>query len=62
MPMPRCSGGTLVLALAITRPSKAMEPSSGASKPAISRNKVVLPQPEGPSRAVNEPGASVIET
>src|SRR5258705_3146966 len=30
-------------------------PSSGNSKPAISRSVVVLPQPEGPSREKNEP-------
>src|SRR6476620_163250 len=30
-------------------------PSSGSSKPAISRSVVVLPQPEGPSREKNAP-------
>ena len=38
---------------------RAVEPrgESGASKPAISRSKVVLPQPEGPTIAVLAPGA-----
>ena len=31
------------------------QPASGASKPAISRSRVVLPQPEGPSTAINSP-------
>src|SRR5438067_4475617 len=36
-------------------PSMMMRPPSGVSKPAISRNSVVLPQPEGPSSAKNSP-------
>src|SRR5580765_4302786 len=32
-----------------------MRPSSGRSKPAISRSVVVLPEPEGPSRVKNSP-------
>ncbi len=34
-----------------------MLPASGASKPAIMRSSVVLPQPEGPSRVKNSPGS-----
>ena len=31
-------------------------PSSGNSKPAIMRRRVVFPQPEGPKREKNSPG------
>src|SRR3984893_13977714 len=37
-------------------------PWSGVSKPAISRNKVVLPQPEGPSSAKNSPASTASDT
>src|SRR4030088_1874570 len=40
---------------AISLPSSRIRPSSGISKPAIIRNSVVLPQPEGPSSAKNSP-------
>src|SRR5258705_6311835 len=30
-------------------------PALGASKPAITRNSVVLPEPDGPSKAINSP-------
>src|SRR5579862_8277986 len=36
-------------------PSSSTRPSSGISRPASSRNSVVLPQPEGPSSAKNSP-------
>ena len=36
-----------------------MRPWSGASKPAISRSKVVLPQPDGPTIAVRLPLATL---
>src|SRR5215471_16520077 len=39
-----------------------MRPSSGVSKPAIMRKVVVLPQPDGPSRAKNSPAAIVRST
>src|SRR5512139_64526 len=39
-----------------------MLPRSGWSKPAISRRQVVFPEPLGPSRAKNSPGAMVSET
>ncbi|MNC90524.1 hypothetical protein D3C83_66310 [compost metagenome] len=32
-------------------------PSLGCSRPAISRNSVVLPQPDGPSSVTSVPGA-----
>src|SRR3954452_23306123 len=34
-----------------------IRPALGCSKPAISRRQVVLPDPEGPSKAKNSPGA-----
>src|SRR6185436_9185847 len=46
-------GGTAVMSW----PSMTMRPSSGVSKPAIMRNRVVLPQPEPPSRANSSPCA-----
>ena len=38
-----------------------MLPSVGSSSPATIRSVVVLPQPDGPSRAKNEPGGIVSE-
>src|SRR6202161_805676 len=46
----------------MSAPSIRMRPSSGVSKPASIRNRVVLPQPEGPSSAKNSPLAIVSET
>src|SRR5438477_5497685 len=37
-------------------------PASGVSRPARIRSRVVLPQPEGPSRVTNSPGATSSET
>ena len=37
-----------------------IEPESANSRPAMMRNKVVLPQPEGPSRETNSPSATLI--
>src|SRR5262245_17871354 len=34
-----------------------MRPASGRSNPAIKRSVVVLPEPDGPSRVKNSPGA-----
>ena len=48
----RC-GGTPVMSW----PSIRMRPASGVSKPAIMRSRVVLPQPEPPSRANSSPRA-----
>src|SRR3954453_8391612 len=39
----------------MSRPPRAIEPDVGVSRPATIRNVVVLPQPEGRSRAKNEP-------
>ena len=39
----------------ISLSSNKTAPSSGNSKPAIIRSKVVLPHPEGPSREKNSP-------
>jgi len=38
-----------------TRPATEMRPLSGFSKPAISRNVVVFPHPDGPRRVTNSP-------
>ena len=48
----RC-GGTPVMSW----PSIRMRPASGVSKPASMRSRVVLPQPEPPSRANSSPRA-----
>ncbi len=40
-------------------PSSRMAPSVGLSKPAIIRNVVVFPQPDGPSSEKNSPEAMV---
>src|SRR5271163_2718496 len=39
-----------------------MRPLSGCSKPAISRNSVVLPQPDGPSSANSSPCSTDSDT
>src|ERR1700737_1976255 len=43
-------------------PFKRISPSVGSSKPAISRNVVVFPQPDGPSSAKNSPFSILSET
>jgi len=43
-------------------PSSRTDPSSGISSPAMARSSVVLPEPEGPSRARNSPGSARSET
>ena len=43
-------------------PSSRTSPASGASSPAMARSNVVLPEPEGPSRARNSPGSARRET
>src|SRR5687768_1890592 len=53
MPMPRRSGGTTRVGVeSVTSPVR-IAPSSGAMKPAISRSRVVFPQPLGPSKVTN---------
>src|SRR5690606_22958960 len=47
----RCEGSRLVT----LRPLIKTRPASGSSSPAIMRNRVDSPQPDGPSKAVNQP-------
>lgn len=56
--MGRFSGGMLTMLM----PSNRIWPESGRSNPAIMRNSVVLPQPEGPSRVKNSPFSIVMLT
>ena len=51
MATPRPRGGTSLT----VRPSIWTSPEDGFSSPATIRRKVVLPQPEGPSRTMNSP-------
>jgi hypothetical protein len=51
MPSGRRRGGTPCMGA----PSMAMLPRLGSRKPAIRRSRVVLPQPEGPSRVTKLP-------
>src|SRR5262245_49393849 len=53
MPMLRRCGGSVSMRLA----PKLIRPASSSAKPAMSRNKVVLPQPEGPSSVKNSPSS-----
>src|SRR5208282_5989794 len=46
----------------MSAPSIRMRPASGVSNPASIRNRVVLPQPEGPNSAKNSPFSMVSET
>ena len=60
--MPRFSGGTTCSGALITRPSMLIRPSLGAMNPAIIRNVVVFPHPDGPSNETNSPGSSASDT
>ena len=51
MLMPRWRGGRAVM----SRPSTQSVPEVGSSRPASSRQAVVLPLPDGPSRTMNSP-------
>src|SRR5262249_48869494 len=51
MPTLRSSGSRSVTG----RSPKEISPASGVSKPATMRSVVVLPQPDGPSRAISSP-------
>src|SRR4029079_8270284 len=54
MPMSRtCAGRRSMRSL-----PKRISPLSSSQKPAIMRSKVVLPQPDGPSRVKNSPSAT----
>ena len=46
----RCGGNAVMLT-----PSSRMSPADGGTNPAIMRNVVVLPQPDGPSSEINSP-------
>ena len=54
----RLCGGRSAMRL----PDRVISPELGASKPAIIRSSVVLPQPEGPSRVKNSLSSMVKET
>ena len=41
--------------LVTATPPMLIAPSSGATRPAVSRNSVVLPQPDGPSSVTSSP-------
>src|ERR1700680_414334 len=56
--MLRRSGGTTDRGEEITLPLTRISPASGSRNPAMSRNVVVLPHPEGPSRQMNSPGST----
>src|SRR4029453_2029119 len=43
----------------MSRSSSSIVPADGSSRPAIIRRVVVLPQPDGPSSAKNDPAATV---
>src|SRR5258708_28756288 len=45
----------------MTRKSIFPEPESGSSRPALTRNSVDLPQPDGPSSTTNSPSRAVSE-
>ena len=45
-----------------TRSPTAISPADGSTKPAIRRNVVVLPQPDGPSRQISRPWSMHSET
>ncbi|CDP87620.1 hypothetical protein BN975_03473 [Mycolicibacterium farcinogenes] len=53
MPMSRLLAGTAL----ISRPPTSTVPAVASSSPARMRSAVVLPHPEGPSRATSSPGA-----
>src|ERR671930_124800 len=56
--MPRRSTGTRVM----SAPSSRTWPSSGCSRPAITRSRVDLPLPLGPRSAVRPPSGTAMET
>ena len=51
--------GSGVAARVMSDPSSTMRPERGLSRPATARIVVVLPQPDGPSRATSSPFAIV---
>src|SRR6266446_9390683 len=61
MPILRSRGGTSTpcSGAETTAPPMRIVPALGCSSPATQRNVVVLPQPDGPSRATISPAATV---
>src|SRR5215831_15595352 len=53
MDRPRLAGGTLLT----STPSISIRPPVTSSSPAISRSKVDLPQPDGPTKTTNSPSS-----
>ena len=51
MPKPRCSGGSVSMRVS----SSQMLPPESGSRPAMQLSAVDLPQPDGPSSAMNSP-------
>src|SRR6478752_9546430 len=58
----RCSGGSVRAFDDTSRSPTWISPAEGSRKPAISRNVVVLPQPDGPSRQTSCPWSIFKET
>ncbi len=58
MPKPRCSGGSV----SMRRSSSQMPPPVAGSSPARQFSVVDLPQPDGPSKAMNSPRRTVRDT
>ena len=58
MPKSRCAGGRRVT----SRPPISIVPASCISRPAITRNSVVLPQPDGPRKQTSLPLSTSSET
>src|SRR5690348_5454587 len=65
IPSPRRLAGTFTRFFPVppaannTLPPTDTTPESGCSRPAIDRNVVDLPQPDGPSRVNNSPGSTL---
>ncbi len=57
--MPRFSGATTRLGADSIAPFISIVPAVGLMNPAIMRNVVVLPQPDGPSSETNSPSCNV---
>src|SRR5882757_5594716 len=60
--MLRCSGGSVRAFEDTSRSPTRISPSDGSRNPASSRNVVVLPQPDGPSRQTSWPWSILSET
>ena len=59
IPIPLFSGGRNVFPPDTTLSPIRISPLVGFSKPAISLNIVVFPQPEGPNKVINSPSLNV---